>query len=228
MVKDAYRRLAMSRSCPHHPDPTKPRREFLLRSAACGAALLLPATTHAGKLHELDGEVMVNGRLASKANEIRALDVIRTGPGGRVVLTMGKDAFLIRAGSEVEILGKPKAILLTGLRMLTGALLGVFGKGGPRQLLTATATAGIRGTGIYIEASPARTYFCTCYGTVEIEDQHRTEKRLVVSGYHSPNIIYAEMTDGRMMQKAEFINHTDDELVMLEKLVGRKPPFVRP
>lgn len=27
-----------------------------------------------------------------------------------------------------------------------------------------------------------RTYFCTCYGTVEIEDQHRTEKRLVVSG----------------------------------------------
>lgn len=112
--------------------------------------------------------------------------------------------------------------------MLTGALLGVFGKGGPRQLLTATATAGIRGTGIYMEASPERTYFCTCYGTVEIEDQHRTEKRLVVSGYHAPNIIYAEMNDGKMMHKAEFVNHTDDELVMLEKLVGRKPPFVKP
>jgi hypothetical protein len=65
-------------------------------------------------------------------------------------------------------------------------------------------------------------------GTVEIEDQHRTEKRLVVSGYHAPNIIYAEMTDGKMMHKAEFSNHTDDELVMLEKLVGRVPPFVRP
>ena len=112
--------------------------------------------------------------------------------------------------------------------MLTGALLGVFGKGGPRQLLTATATAGIRGTGVYVEASPERTYFCTCYGTVEIEDQHRTEKRLVVSGYHSPNIIHAEMTDGKMMHKAEVINHTDEELVMLEKLVGRKPPFVKP
>jgi hypothetical protein len=217
----------MRNPCLHHPDPAKSRREFLLQSAACGAALLLPATAHAGKLHEIDGEVMVNGRLASKANEIRALDVIRTGPGGRLVLAMGKDAFLIRANSEVEILGKPKAVLLTGLRMLTGALLGVFGKGAPRQLLTATATAGIRGTGIYMEASPERTYFCTCYGTVEIEDQHRTEKRLVVSGYHTPNIIYAEMTDGRMMQKAEFINHTDDELVMLEKLVGRVPPFVR-
>jgi len=223
----------MANACPSHPDPGHPdpiksRRDFLFQSAACGAAVLLPATSHAGRLHEIDGEVMVNGRLASKANEIRALDVVRTGSSGRLVLVMGKDAFLIRANSEVEILGKPNALVLTGLRMLTGALLGVFGKGGPRQVLTATATAGIRGTGIYIEASPQQTYFCTCYGTVDIEDQHRTEKRLVTSGYHTPNVIYAEMTDGKMMQKTEFINHTDDELVMLEKLVGRVPPFVRP
>ena len=217
----------MGNPCLYHPHPTKSRRNFLMQSAACGAALLLPAASHAGKLHEIDGEVMVNGRLASRANEVRALDVIRTGTRGRLVLVMGKDAFLIRPNSEVEILGKPKAILLTGLRMVTGALLGVFGKGAPRQFLTATATAGIRGTGIYVEASPDRTYFCTCYGTVEIDDQHRTEKRLVVSGYHAPNIIYAEKTEGKMMHKAEFLNHTDDELVMLEKLVGRVPPFVR-
>ena len=217
----------MRKACTHHPDTTGSRRDFLLRTAACGAALLLPATSHAGKLQEFGGEVMINGRLASRANEVRALDVIKTGTSGRLVLVMGKDAFLIRANSEVEILGKPKAVLLTGLRILTGALLGVFGKGGPRQILTATATAGIRGTGIYVEASPERTYFCTCYGAVDIEDQHRTEKRLVVSGYHAPNIIYAEMTDGKMMHSAQFINHTDDELVMLEKLVGRVPPFVR-
>jgi hypothetical protein len=218
----------MADPCLHHPDPAKSRRDFLLQFAACGAALLLPATAVAGRIHEIGGEVLVNGRLATKANEIRALDVVRTGSGGHLVMVMGKDAFLIRANSEVEILGKPRAVLLTGLRMLTGALLGVFAKSGSRQLLTATATAGIRGTGVYVEASPERTYFCTCYGTVEIEDQHRTEKRLVVSSHHSPNIIHAQMTDGKMMQKAEFINHTDDELVMLEKLVGRVPPFVKP
>jgi hypothetical protein len=217
----------MLRSCLHHPGPKRARRDFLLQSAACGAALLMPAASYAGRLHEFDGEVMVNGRLASKANEVRALDVLKTGPGSRVVLVMGKDAFLIRANSEVEILGKPRAVLLSGLRILTGAILGVFAKGS-RQLLTATASAGIRGTGVYVEASPQRTYLCTCYGTVEIEDQHRTEKRLVVSGYHAPNIIHAEMTDGNMMQKAQFINHTDDELAMLEKLVGRVPPFLKP
>lgn len=218
----------MADACPRHPAPMISRRNFLLQSAACGTALLLPATSHAGRLHEIDGEVTINGRLASRANEIRALDVIRTGSSGRLVLIAGKDAFLVRANSEVEILGKPKALALTGLRMLTGALLGVFGKGAPRQVLTATATAGIRGTAIYIEASPERTYFCTCYGTVEIEDQHRAEKRLITSGYHTPNVIHAELTEGRMMQKAEFINHTDDELVMLERLVGRVPPFGRP
>ena len=34
--------------------------------------------------------------------------------------------------------------------------------------------------------------------------------------------------DPMVVQKAEFNNHTDDELVMLEKLVGRVPPFVKP
>ena len=97
----------MGHPCVHHPDPTKSRRDFLLQSTACGAALLLPATSHAGKLHEIGGEVMINGRLASRANEIRALDVIKTGTSGRLVLVMGKDAFLIRANSEVEILDRP-------------------------------------------------------------------------------------------------------------------------
>jgi hypothetical protein len=218
----------MPNACLHHAVPMKSRRDFLLQAAVGGAALLLPSTSRAGKLQQIDGDVMVNGRLASRANEVRALDVIRTGSRGRLTLVMGKDAFLIRANSEVELLGKPNALVVTGLRMLTGALLGVFGKGGRRQLVTSTATAGIRGTGLYMEASPERTYLCTCYGTVEIEDLHGTEKRLVTAGYHTPNVVHAAMTDGRMMQKAEFINHTDAELVMLERLVSRLPPFVKP
>ncbi|HEX4985233.1 MAG TPA: iron dicitrate transport regulator FecR [Burkholderiales bacterium] len=216
------------RPCVVPAAPLPSRRRFLAQSALGAAACLLPVPARAGRLHEATGGVTINGRLASRANEVKALDVIRTGTGGRVVLIMGKDAFLIRAGSEVEILGKPGAAVLTGLRMFTGALLGVFARGAPRQVLTATATAGIRGTGIYVEASPEKTYFCTCYGTVDLADQHRTEQRLVVSGYHAPNIIYATPEDGRMMRKAELVNHTDDELAMLEALVGRKPPFVKP
>ena len=55
------------------------------------------------------------------------------------------------------------------LRLLTGSLLSVFGERGANQALsvnTSTATIGIRGTGIYMEAEPDLTYLCTCYGTV--------------------------------------------------------------
>jgi hypothetical protein len=198
----------------------------MLQTAAIGAALMLPSTVRAARFHRIEGEVSINGKPADGRAEIHALDLVVTGANGGAILIMGKDALLIRANSEVEILGKPKTVVLTGLRMLTGALLAVFGKG-ERQLLTATATAGIRGTGVYMESSPELTYFCTCYGEVELVDQHRLEKRLVVSGYHTPNYVHATMRDGAMMHKADFINHTDEELVMLEGLVGRKPPFAK-
>lgn len=204
-----------------------PRRKFLARSLVAGAGLLLPAYARAGELRQVQGSVAINGKSAADGARVRMLDVVTTGPGSSAVVVMNRDALLIRPSSEVELLGKAKSTVLAGLRMLTGGLLGVFGKGGGRQVLTSTATIGIRGTGLYLEASMEQTYVCTCYGDVVIEDQHRTEKRMVLSGYHTPNIVYAAMKDGAMMQKAQLANHADDELVMLEKIVGRRPPFAK-
>src|SRR5262245_10317794 len=73
---------SMRPPCRHPAAHDPSRREFLALSAVCGAALLLPGAAQAGKLHESSGEVTINGRLASRANEVRALDVIRTGPSG--------------------------------------------------------------------------------------------------------------------------------------------------
>jgi hypothetical protein len=39
-------------------------------------------------------------------------------------------------------------------------------------------------------------------------------------------MIYAQMVGGKMMAPAEVKDHTDDELVMLDKLVGRTSPIV--
>jgi hypothetical protein len=99
----------------------------------------------------------------------------------------------------------------------------VFGKG-PRQLATATATVGIRGTGVYIEASADRTHLCTCYGEVELRDRRGKLLRTIVSGYHTPAVVYADKARGRAAGEAMAMNHTDDELTMLEALVGRVSP----
>ena len=217
----------MSKSCLRHRSAIASRRDFLLQSAAFGTALLLPAVAHAGRIPELAGEVIVNGRLANKTTKVFAGDVVKTGPDGRVVVVMGKDAFLIRAKSEIELLGESRDSALSGLRMLTGALLAVFGKGPPRVLSTATATAGIRGTGIYMEASAGQTYFCTCYGSVEIEDRQRRAKSIVLSSHHDAKIIRAVPAGDAVIESAPKVNHSDEELVMLEQRVGRKPPFVK-
>ena len=148
------------------------RRRFLAASAALGAALLIPGVARSADIRELQGSVKVNGKRATRATRVRPGDLIETGPKSKLVFVVGTDAFLLRERSRLKLekaaTGEPSTI--TGLRLKTGALLAVFGTG-PRHIETATATANIHGTGVYIEASPEQTYFCTCYGEVELRDK---------------------------------------------------------
>ena len=210
------------RACP------QPRRQFLIASAALGAAVLLPGAARAADVREIAGKVRVNGKPATRTTRVRPGDVIETGPNSKLVFVVGQDAFLLREQSRLS-LDKSKAgkgVVIAGLRLVTGALLAVFGPGA-RRLETATATAGIRGTGVYLEASAEGTYFCTCYGEVELRDKARKERKLVVSGYHTPNMIYGNTVSGKMMAPADVKDHTDDELIMLEALVGRTSPVLK-
>ncbi len=43
--------------------------------------------------------------------------------------------------------------------------------------------------------------------------------------HHNARIITASNQQNWSMLPAPFTDHTDDELVMLESLAGRKPPF---
>jgi hypothetical protein len=213
--------------CFHDPCD-RARRHLLCAGAALGAALLLPARARAAQVHGLKGKVAVNGRPAQRGTVIKASDHVVTGAGGEIVFVIGQDAFLLRASSDLQLQrsSSGNSELIGGLRLLTGALLAVFGPG-PRRLSTSTATIGIRGTGVYIEASPRQTYFCACYGDVEISDSKGKERRRIISGHHTPAMIYADTQGGRMLGEATMKNHTDAEVIMLDRLVGRIPPFLQ-
>ena len=152
---------------------------------------------------------------------------METAQGARVVFVIGEDAFLLRGDSKLmlEHNASGKALVISGLRLLSGGLLAVFAPGA-RRIETPTATAGIRGTGVYIEASAEQTYFCTCYGVVELRDRAGVERKTVMSGYHTPNMIFANPAERGKMADAEVKDHTDEELIMLERLVGRTSPIV--
>ena len=192
---------------------------LLLRDAV--AAVARPS----GML-QAKGEVLINGRPAGAGAAVKPGDRIATASGASAVFVIGRDAYLMRESSELRTIGR--SVLAGSMRLATGKLLSVFGRG-PRSITTSTSTIGIRGTGIYIEAETERTYVCVCYGLADLQASHMPEARQTVRTTHhdAPRYIYAHGASPiGMIETAPVINHTDAELIMLEALVGRKPPFV--
>lgn len=171
-------------------------------------------------LYSLRGDVRINGQPAVEQSLIRAGDAVSTGPGAQAIFVVGQDAFLLRENSDLQLAGKEW--LLDGLRLVSGALLSVFGKSGHR-IQTPTATIGIRGTGLYLESAPDLSYVCTCYGATDITGTGTAAETASVETRHHDDPKYIS-ADGRVSD-APFINHTDDELMLIETLVGRVPPF---
>lgn len=222
-------------------DPDDLRRRHLVRALAAGlfvagtgsglstgasAQILgsVPGPLPQGRsIYKLKGDVRVNGMKADLSTRIGAADRVKAGRESRVVFAVGAHAYLLRADSEMQLEGE--GVVARSLRLLTGALLSVFGRSTP-SLVTTTATIGIRGTGVYMESEPDRSYVCTCYGRTQITsstDPNATEA--IVSEHHdAPRYILARGASN-LIQPAPVKNHGDDELILLEALVGREPPF---
>jgi hypothetical protein len=209
------------------------RRIWLARAAAGGTALALAGMRRAlaqgavaPGVARVRGDVRINGRPAQRGMEVKPGDVITTGRDAQLVVVVGRDAFLVRADSRIELSGDAKRRLLSGLRVVSGALLSVFEPGREKSIRTATAAIGIRGTGVYVEIEGSRTYVCTCYGEsqlVPVDDASQAETVRTLH-HDQPRYIYPKGMP-RMIEKAPVVNHTDAELVLLESLVGRKVPF---
>jgi hypothetical protein len=188
--------------------------------AALAAGTLPPG------IAQIKGDVRINGKPAERGQRVNAGDVIVTGKGAELVFVSEKDAFLVRADSRIEYGSAATKGVATALRVVTGALLSVFESGRRRQINTATATIGIRGTAIYIETEARRTYACTCYGEAVLTpvDDPAAAETVRTKRHDQPRYIYGKGMP-RMLEAAPVINHTDAELQMLETLVGRKVPF---
>lgn len=208
-------------SCTHSMHDDK-RRQFLVSMLASGAALSLPGLAHGSQISRIDGNVWVNGARVNYSTSIRAGDTVHTGSNSSIAFVEGKDAYLVREKSFLTLQGNNGVVDL--LRLTTGALLAVFGRGN-KTLRTSHATAGIRGTGIYMRSDEDKTYFCTCYGQVSLESVGGTQSELVTSSLqHNARFIRANGSYETDFEKAGLEDHGVKELEMLEALVGRTIP----
>lgn len=172
-------------------------------------------------MHKLTGNVTVNGQPARIGMLIVAGDTVVTGTDSEAIYVVGQDAFLQRDNSRVVVGGES---LKNAMRVLSGKILSVFGKG-EKQVAIPTATIGIRGTGCYIETVGELDYFCLCYGQAEVIPQANPGQAEIIETRHHDHPIYIGRDGTKTMVPATVVNHSDDELVLLEALVGRLPPF---
>ena len=207
------------------------KREWLKRIAAFGAAGASGIISEAlakGDLPpgvaKLEGSLTVNGRDSGLGTPVKLGDKVATARGSQAVIVVGSDAFLLRSQTIVEF-GPSSQGTLSDMLVSAGRVLSVFSKK-PVAIKAATASIGIRGTGAYIEINPESVYFCLCYGEAAVDGPGMSTREVKTTHHESPLLL---STTGSIMkvEPGPFQNHSDAELVMLEALVGREPPFMK-
>jgi hypothetical protein len=234
------------------PEADDPRRRLLIKAltASLYAALMPAGVANAQNIfgsrpsklppnqsiYRLVGSARVNDQDASIQTQIRSGDTVETGRDSELVFVVGGNAMILRGQSRIVIDGPPRtsegaALIVNTLRVLTGKILMVTGRKSPMSRVdTSVATIGIRGTGFYVESEPQQTYFCTCYGVTDVASTADPTSTETITAKHHDRPVYI-VTDGgpgRNIRNAPFINHTDQELQLIETLVGRTPPFIFP
>lgn len=204
------------------------RRRFLATAAAIPILLSLPGRASAAtRIHQLEGRVYVNNRLANPETVIKAGDKIEVLQGAKLAVSIGGDAFLLRENTVLEMAGDGSAVV-TGLRLLTGSLLAVFDKRQqPIAIHTPDAVIGIRGTAVYLNQQPHTLYGCTCYGETDVQIAGQEAVERIRATHHHPYEIAPGDDNVMGMKEMPIKDHTDDELRLLESYVGRKPAFDR-
>ena len=205
---------------------TKSRRRFLIAAALLPVAAIIPIKAFAAtrKIHEIEGDVFINQVKINSESLIKNGDEIVVSRDGKLVFSLGEDAFLVRGGTTLQVYSDHDSLLVTALRLVTGAMLGVFGKRKTTtHIYTATATIGVRGTAVYAAVTKDKLYTCTCYGHTDLIVG--LEREDVISKHHNAHVVTINVSGNTQMKAFEVIDHNDDELRMLEALVGKKPSF---
>ncbi len=179
-------------------------------------------------IYKVKGDVTVDARPADKGTVIKADSFVKTGSNSIIIFRVGSDAHIMRENSEMQLIGEN--FVEEGLRLVTGKLLSVFGarsQGKSHTMRTTTATIGIRGTGVYAESEDDHSYVCTCYGAVDIasDKDPRSKERIVSQRHDAPRYIRADGNEGKLIEPAPMKNHDDEELMLVEAIVGRTTPF---
>jgi len=166
---------------------------------------------------KIEGTVYINGKKAQKNMKVSLNDFIVTKKNSKLTFTIGEDAFMAKENTTLLFNNRNNS---KGLNVIKGGVLAVFKTGNNFSLKTQNMTAGIRGTAVYLESDKDKSYYCTCYGDVDIKSKTKSQN---IKAHHH-NMVWVK-EDGSISPAKKMRNHNDSELRELEAMVGRVPTF---
>ena len=170
------------------------------------------AEAETGRIHNLQGQVWINGVAANRQTPIHFGDRILTGANSRVTLSLDENIYTIHSRSALKLPEQSKNFTL---KVLYGAFLAAFRHDTHKTIQTQTAVLGVRGTGLYLDTEQPQLYLCLCYGDIDHDGTH------IHADYHKA--VNIDRQSGALTEST-MLGHSDDELRELEALVGRTPP----
>ena len=198
------------------------RRHLIAISAAAVTTPHLSWAQNTDAIRSLHGALDIDSFKGKKGARLRASQ--------QAVFSIGGDAFLTNSALEADIEIAEDG-LVQKLTILSGEALAVLKPRTSRQtaLLLPNSTASIRGTGFYVNIGieEPKNYICCCYGHIQFEDNSDGTPQQLKNSYHNAVTIDETGRFGTPSMNFPF-GHYDDELVMLEKQVGRAPHWQLP
>lgn len=198
------------------------RRHLIAISAAAVTTPHLSWAQNTDAIRSLHGALDIDSFKGKKGARLKASQ--------QAVFSIGGDAFLTNSALEADIEIAEDG-LVQKLTILSGEALAVLKPRTSRQtaLLLPNSTASIRGTGFYVNIGieEPKNYICCCYGHIQFEENSDGTPQQLQNSYHNAVTIDETGRFGTPSMNFPF-GHYDDELVMLEKQVGRAPHWQLP
>lgn len=184
----------------------------------------LPDPATSGMIVYADGEVTANGRVADIGDALTGPVLLKTGPnavlevvfGGRNVFRLGENTLArVDFSTLAKTVTVEKGLFTSVLKKLAKV------SGSPAfALKTPTVNAGVRGTSFHVTVSEDRTYFCTCNGSVDLDDGVEADRTVLTNAHHGSRV-YTRTESGEVTMVAGGLeDHTDASLETLARRIG--------
>lgn len=198
------------------------RQSLRLLAGALASCSLLTRTSYAAEpsFREIHGTVKVNGQAADTATVLKAGDKIESAADGSATFVTGGDAFALRPNTLIE-LGQQKDV--GTCRIERGALLVAIGKN--RILLTASGSFDMSEGACYLEVDARQTYFCLCYGDGVLRATAGGGRTDSFLSEHHDRAVFVSPKGEDYIVTTQVKGHTDEDIVALDKLLGRTHEF---